>query len=149
MACPCFEPVEPLAGVDWIHAPRLPLIDLYRGICRAGEPFEPDESIQREICNWGYPRGRCGRFPAGSPDAVRFSVAEDAGTLRIIYVFEKDGAPESSGIVDCSALSGAGILEKQIGAFAESYRRRVDHFQSSRGGENTSIATASSSTTAE
>jgi hypothetical protein len=136
-------------GGEWIHAPRLPLIDPYRGVCRSGEAFEPAEEIQREMCNCGYARGRCDRFLADSADAVRFSVvAENSSALRVLYVFEKDCAPLSHGVWEYPGSAGSGVLERQIAAFAESYRRR-DQRQSSRGGENVSIAIASSSTTAE
>jgi hypothetical protein len=112
----------PLARVDaqeWIHAPRLTLIDEYRGTCLAGDAFEPDESAQRDVCNCGYASGRCDRFPVGSPDAVRFSViAED----RILWVLEKDHVPVEHGMADDRAVEG--ILGAQIRAFAESYRLR-------------------------
>ena len=124
---------------EWIHAPRLPLIDLYRGRCRAGDPVELEEAVQREICNWGCARGKCGRVPAEGPDAVRFSMIDG----RVVYVFEQECAPVEHGVADGNEPE---VLRAQIGAFEASWR---DHFQSSRGGENVSIATASSSVSAE
>lgn len=104
MACPFFEPVQPLGREQWLHAPRFPLGEAYRGLCHAGvEPFEPTESSQEELCNCGYARGRCDRFPAESADAVRFSVAsEDDQRLRVIYVFERRHAPETHGVIEYS-----------------------------------------------
>jgi len=105
---------------DWLHAPRLTLIDEYRGICQASEPFEPNESAQREICNCGYARGRCERFPSESADAVRFSMAPDN---RIIYILERDHMPGAHGVV--SEGEATGLLGAQIRAFAHSYRLRT------------------------
>jgi hypothetical protein len=104
VACPFFEPIEPLGREQWLHAPRFPLGECYRGLCRAAsEPFEPPESAQDELCNCGYARGRCDRFPLESADAVRFSVAsEDDERLRIIYIFERRHAPETHGVIEYS-----------------------------------------------
>ncbi|HTS78643.1 MAG TPA: hypothetical protein VMG40_20700 [Bryobacteraceae bacterium] len=135
---------------EWIHSPRLPLIDPYRGVCRAADPFEADEKTQRDLCNWGCARGRCQRLPREGADAVRFAVfSEDSTSLRVVYIYEKDCAPVDHGIAEDPFDSAPEILRTQLRAFAQSYRRRMDHFQSSRGGENVSIATASSSTSAE
>ena len=87
----------------------------------------------RQICNLGYGRGRCDRFPdAALTDAVRFHIAGDAGELiRIQYVFEKDCWPQGRGVVECSSATGnlsSGpdnvVLRKQAVAFVESYLRR-------------------------
>jgi hypothetical protein len=117
VACPFFLPLRRVDPGEWLHAPRLTLIDEYRGTCQAGEPFEPSESAQREVCNCGYARGRCERFPDGAADAVRFSMLEDG---RVIYILERDHHPERHGIADGTE----GVLEVQIRAFAESYRSR-------------------------
>lgn len=136
MACPFFEPVARMDPGEWIHAPRLPLIDLFRGLCRASEPFEPEPPVQRDLCNWGCAGSKCERFSGDGPDAVRFSMVDG----RIVYVFEKQCAPVSHGIADGTE---SGILAAQIRAFEQSY------LQSSRGGEKVSTATESSSTSAE
>ena len=120
MACPFFMPAARVDAHEWIHAPRLTLIDEYRGTCHAGEVFEPDESAQREVCNCGYARGRCDRFPAGSADAVRLSVV---GGDRILWVFERDHVPVEHGVVD--EAEATGVLGAQVRAFAESYRMRA------------------------
>lgn len=127
---------------EWIHSPRLPLIDAYRGVCRSEEPFEPADAVQLELCNCGYARGRCGRFREDGPDAVRFSVVDQT---RIVYIVEKNGAPVSHGVLEFAALDETELLYRQMRAFAESWR----HFQSSRGGEKVSTATESSSVSAE
>lgn len=150
MACPYFEPLDRVHPGDWLHAPRLPLIEPYRGVCRATQPFEPPEAVQRDVCNWGCARGRCDRLPADGADAVRFSVTgETPGKLQIIFVFEKNCAPVEHGVIEYPGPAPSTILEKQARAFGESWQRRAGHFQSSRGGEKVSIATESSSTSAE
>src|SRR5580658_5308232 len=99
--CPFFMPSERVEPDEWIHAPRLTLIDEYRGTCHVSGPFEPEASAQRDICNCGYAGGRCDRFPQGSPDAVRFSViGEDGPALRILYVFEKDHLPSGHAVAE-------------------------------------------------
>lgn len=120
VACPFFLPMSRLTTGEWLHAPRLTLIDEYRGICSAGEPLEPEEPAQREICNCGYARGRCERFPPEGADAVRFSMTAEG---RIVYVFERDHLPQGHGII--AEADAAGILGAQVRAFAESYRLRA------------------------
>ena len=132
MACPYFYPLARFETTSWIVPPRLPLGDAYAGECRASESaFQPEETKLREICNLGYGRGRCDRFPeAAQADAVRFHILEDAGALiRIQYVFEKDCWPRENGTLECatSALSAGpenDTLRRQAAAFAESYARR-------------------------
>jgi hypothetical protein len=131
--CPFFLP---LRRVDesgrWEHAPRWPLIDLYFGVCRAhpGEVIETDEAIQRDLCNCGYARGRCDRFPDdATADAVRFSVVSEAeGVLRIIWVVEREHVPVEHRELEYSVASGAfveppssDIVLAQARAFVESY----------------------------
>jgi hypothetical protein len=131
VACPFFLPVTRLDQNGWIHAPRLPLGDPYRGVCqsRPDEPFEPPESAH-DLCNCGYARGRCDRFPAGTEsDAVRFSITSvEADLVRLTYVLEREHAPVDYGtlkyairesrLVDAPARP---ILEKQAKAFLESH----------------------------
>jgi hypothetical protein len=75
---------------------------------------EPEETEQREICNTGYARGRCDRFPTDAEaDAVRFSSNRD-GTL--VYILEKDHAPVRHGRVN--DLLERHLLE-QARAFAD------------------------------
>jgi hypothetical protein len=109
--------------------------DPFGGACHArpAEIVEPTEARQRELCNCGYARGRCDRFPGDSAaDAVRFSVTEDTpGRLSLVYVVEKDHAPAEHGILDYSVddarLDGphiSDILVQQARAFLESYLGR-------------------------
>ena len=81
MACPYFYPVARFEASSWAVPPRLPLGDAYTGECRApGAPSAPDENRMREICNVGYGRGCCDRFPeSANADGVRFHVASDRG----------------------------------------------------------------------
>jgi len=106
--------------------------DPFGGACHArpADIVEPPEAQQRDLCNCGYARGRCDRFPGGSaPDAVRFSVTEDSpARLLVVYVVEKDHAPAAFGtleyLVPDSHLGGApisNVLQQQARAFLESY----------------------------
>jgi hypothetical protein len=123
--CPFFMPSARVEPDEWIHAPRLTLIDEYRGTCHVAEPFEPEASAQRDVCNCGYASGRCDRFPSGSPDAVRFSViAEDGPALRIVYVFETDHLPSRHAVAEPEVAIDDEVLNGQIRAFAASYRLR-------------------------
>jgi hypothetical protein len=110
--------------------------DTFIGACHArpSEIFKPPEAQhQRDLCNCGYARGRCDRFPGGdAPDAVRFSVTGDTPTrLSVVYVVEKDHAPVEFGTleytIDESSFEGSrvsDILTQQARAFLESYLRR-------------------------
>jgi hypothetical protein len=132
MACPLFMPVARIDRGDWIHAPRLPLGDPYRGVCHAieAELFEPAESDLRELCNCGYARGRCSRMPLDSPDAVRFSVIDDTGgCVKITWVIEKDHAPVEFGTLEYreGQLSEASpLLTAQALAFVKGYVAEAD-----------------------
>ena len=119
----------------WIRSPRLPLGDPYGGACHAhpADIVEPPEARQRDLCNCGYARGRCDRFPGDSAaDAVRFSITgEDHGRIRLIYILEKDHAPAEHGALEYAEsearLDGphtSELLARQARAFLESYLRR-------------------------
>lgn len=131
MACPFFKPGARVEQDGWIHAPRLPLGGLYGGVCCArAEPFQPPESSRDDLCNCGYARGRCDRFPVGAADAVRFSALSDAdGRLKLVYILEKNYAPAESGTLEYSfaeaRLEGdpGGLLAGQARAFVQSYLR--------------------------
>jgi hypothetical protein len=134
VACPYFYPVERFDDHAWAKPPRLPLGDPCRGSCRAvpGEAFIPGDDQQRELCNLGYARKRCRRFPTGAEaDAVRFSIESDDGErLEIVYVLEKDWAPVRHGRVECGrdGVAGSenldGILKRQMEFFTASYLAR-------------------------
>jgi hypothetical protein len=132
VACPFFLPVRRLGSGGWSPAPRLPLGEAYGGSCQApaSGQFEPPEEIQRNLCNCGYARHRCSRFPdRGGADAVRFSVTGDQdGRVTLIYILEKDHAPVEHGSLDCStagyATGAREPLASQARAFVESYLRQ-------------------------
>ena len=130
MACPFFLPTRMLDRGAWTNPPRLPLGEPYYGTClaRPSDVFSASETVQRELCNCGYARGRCERFPADSAaDAVRFSIkGETDGRVRLIYIVEKDHAPVEHGELEYNGgVSGnsSELLQAQARAFAESYLR--------------------------
>ena len=128
MACPFFKPLRRLDSGGWNPAPRLPLGDAWGGECTARGAWAPPETVQRELCNCGYARGRCEHFLAGAAaDAVRFSMVAAVGAAqeRLIYILEKDHAPVEHGAIDCST-DPREPLASQARAFVESYRRRGD-----------------------
>ena len=104
----------------------LPLGGVWEGLCRAlpGEAHQPDHAVLQPLCNLGYARGTCARFPAGDgPDAVRFTVSGDDGaTVRLYYVIERDHHPFAHGPVE--AGQSATLLARQAEAYLRSYRRR-------------------------
>ncbi len=122
MACPFFEPLAVRETGPWTHRPRLPLGDDYSGLCHArpGDPFEPPEF---ELCNHGYARGRCQRFPDScQADAVRFSIAEEE-PLRLVYILEKDHAPLEYGVLNEDAPAPKSLPAAQARAFLSSHKR--------------------------
>jgi hypothetical protein len=115
--------------------------DQFGGACHAhpADIVEPPETHQRELCNCGYARTRCDRFPGGSAaDAVRFSVTDDTPTrLLVVYVLEKDHAPVEFGTLEYNVADAhleeprnivgpriSEVLARQARAFLESYLRR-------------------------
>jgi hypothetical protein len=113
----------------------LPLGGYWAGICRAvPEPrSQPDAATLRALCNLGYARGACSRFPEGDgPDAVRFTISGDDGaTLRLYYVVERNHHPFAHGPLEYSrALATFAeppanqTLRGQAQAYVESYLRR-------------------------
>jgi hypothetical protein len=132
MACPFFVPQRRLDPGAWTHLPRLPLGDSYFGFCQTSFKVIPAEEHQRELCNRGYARGLCAHFPGSSAaDAVRFSVTDGRdGCMRVVYVFEKDHAPLSHGVLDFPAAQSAApvdeLLLRQARAFVESYLKSVE-----------------------
>lgn len=145
MSCPYFYPVEPCAGGSGPRDAMLPLGDAWAGECRAvpGESWQPEEAALRPLCNLGYARGQCARFPPDEgPDAVRFAVSRDDGAgLRIYCVVERDHHPFAHGPLEYSLAAGEGgaglpacpawqagrpapLLARQAQAYVESYLRR-------------------------
>jgi len=118
----------------------LPLGDLFGGECRAtaGQPSTPDDSHLHRLCNLGYARGVCDRFPHGAgpdiPDAVRFTISRDDGPLvHLYFVIERDHQPFAHGPLAYSTTeqslvdnSAGDLLARQAEAYAGSYLRRKD-----------------------
>ena len=125
MACPFFFPLEKLETENWLHAPRVPLGDLYRGECRARASL----IVSTDYCNNGYGRGHCEFFPAeADADAFRFHLIADHGDrLEIQYVLEKACWPIEHGLVNIASdeVCARDILRQQAVSFATSYRRRA------------------------
>jgi hypothetical protein len=134
MACPYFDPIERRSNACEGRDAMLPLGDSWAGLCRAipDHPAPPEDTSLRTLCNIGYARGACSRFPAeDGPDAVRFTIARDAGdTVGIAYVVERDHHPFAHGRLEFLPATGtlagvpADLLSRQALAYAASYRRR-------------------------
>ncbi|MGA3096811.1 MAG: hypothetical protein ABSF25_10190 [Bryobacteraceae bacterium] len=129
MCCPYFDPTQPRGAGG---SAMLPLGGEWAGLCRA-EPAAPVQPDDAGLCNLGYARGACPRFPNGEgPDAVRFTVqaVEETG-LRLYYVVERDHHPFAHGPLEFSLASGALMnpphgqwLGRQALAYVRSYLRR-------------------------
>ena len=113
MACPYFEPLEPLDDAGG-KAAMLPLGGVWSGACRAagGEEWRAQDAASRLVCNFGYARGRCGRFPDGA--------------LAVRYAIERDHLPHSHGTLEARALEApsAALLELQARAYLHNHLRR-------------------------
>jgi hypothetical protein len=135
MACPYFDPVRPRTVAIGARGAMLPLGDDWVGLCRAraGQAWEPDEASLATLCNLGYARGFCQRFPADEgPDAVRFTISRDDGrSVGVYYVVERDHHPFAHGGLEFSRAAAAftvtpaaEILHRQARAYVTSYLRR-------------------------
>jgi len=135
MACPYFCPSIPQAAASGPQNAMLPLGDAFAGECHAvpGRPWQPDPATSRPLCNLGYARGRCDRFPADAgPDAVRFTISRDTGAaLSLYYVLERDHHPFAHGPLEYSLQSASfsphpasALLQTQARAYVTSYLRR-------------------------
>ena len=138
MACPYFYPVASNARGGDRGTAMLPLGDQWAGVCRAApdSPCRPGETTLRPLCNFGYARGACPRFPPGEgPDAVRFTVrAADGAAVHLYYVVERDHHPFAHGPLEYSLASKSLVtpphsenLNRQAQAYVESYLRRMEH----------------------
>ncbi len=133
MSCPYFDPVAPQVPHSGPESAMLPLGDAWTGICRAtpDQPWQPDNATLVPLCNLGYARGDCGRFPRDDgPDAVRFVVSGDDGaTVRLYYVIERDHHPFAHGPLEHTSAGVPGaspLLERQAQAYVQSYLRRKE-----------------------
>ncbi len=95
--------------------------------------WQPDETTLRNLCNVGYARKACPRFPKGAgPDAIRFTASSERnGTLQIYYVVEKSQTPLEHGPLEYSVQEArfveancGDMIRKQAQAYVESYLRR-------------------------
>jgi hypothetical protein len=130
MACPYFDPVLPSRD----GSAMLPLGDWWEGVCRAmPDAPQPCEGTLLRLCNMGYARGECPRFPGGDgPDAVRFTVkGSGSGAVRLYYVVERNHHPFAHGPLAYSIASGAlsappanQVLDRQARAYAQCFLRR-------------------------
>ena len=134
MACPYFYPVERMALATGKSRPPLPLGDAWSGLCmaRPAAEWSPDLNTAQQLCNFGYAREKCGRVPADTPDAVRFSLSHDRdGLIRIYWVMEKDHLPFAHGPLEYLAAESRfraahpdACLTQQAQAYVSSYLRR-------------------------
>jgi hypothetical protein len=134
MACPFFHPSAPLVAQSGAETAMYPLGDCWTGECRAGADavFTPEREQLRTVCNFGYARGGCERFPGGDgADAVRFTISRDDGaSIGIYYVMERDHHPYAHGPLEYSRATGgfgaaAGDeLRPLAEAYIASYLRR-------------------------
>ena len=103
VACPYFHPVSADPQCSPTHA-TLPLGDAWSGQCHADpeHPWQPGTETLYPLCNIGYARTRCVRFPEGDgPDSVRFAAAgEEGSTLRVYYAVERDHLPFAHGVLE-------------------------------------------------
>jgi hypothetical protein len=124
--CPYFLPVAPRNETEWFRPPRSPLGVLHTGACHATSgPVAADATV----CNIGYARGQCPRFPEDAvADALRFSiVAKTDESIEVLYVFETAHLPIEQGRLRFSlatqTLTGAEtrpVLKQQALAFLNS-----------------------------
>jgi hypothetical protein len=135
MSCPYFYPGAPRSLPSDSQAAMLPLGGDWSGACRADSehPWLPDGATLRPLCNLGYARGICSRFPDdGGPDAVRFTISGDDGvTLRLYYVVERNHHPFAHGpliwshaIAAFAEPPASQTLQRQACAYVESYLQR-------------------------
>jgi hypothetical protein len=137
MCCPYFSPVGQRREIN-VRFAMLPLGDFWDGVCHAqtsGNPWQPGEDTVLTLCNIGYARGHCVRFPQeDGPDAVRFVVSgDDASSVRLHYTLERDHHPYAHGPLEFSRKEGVladtavnKLLACQAQAYVKSYLRRKD-----------------------
>src|SRR5262245_44008594 len=113
--------MRPLEPSGW-NPPRMSLAEEWAGECCAAQSAtaEVPDRVRQDLCNSGYARGQCERFPGDSQaDAVRFSLVSEA---QLVYVLEKDHAPVEYGQIDIGRDPREPLVS-QARAFLESYRR--------------------------
>jgi hypothetical protein len=135
--------VEPDTSHTDARSALLPLGALWAGVCRAGaaESGPPEEASVRRLCQLGYARDNCPRFPndAGA-DAVRFTISRDDGQLLLLhYVLERDHHPYAHGSLEYQRGSARlvrapqnEIVRRQAEAYITSYLRLKEQRAGSR-----------------
>lgn len=113
----------------------LPLGGAWKGRCTAptGSSASPDPLALRSLCNIGYARGACPHFPAGTADAVRFTIAGDCDdAVLLAYVIERGHYPLAHGPLAWSRAAARfeespplpALLGAQARAYVTCYLRR-------------------------
>ena len=144
MSCPYFEPVEPRGHDASAHLAMLPLGDSWTGICLADpqHPAAPEDASLQTLCNIGYARENCRRFPTGAgPDAVRFAITSDDGAhIGVFYTLECDHHPYGHGPLEYRRDIGCFVetppvaaLSRQAQAYVDSYLRRMSQKEVNHG----------------
>lgn len=135
MACPFFYATQKVSGARQCAPVQMPLGDTYEGECRAHpDPYRPAEEELARLCNLGYARTKCPRFPPeAGPDAVRFAVSRDnQEKFVVLYVEERDHLPWEHGSLEYDVGSQKfvephpnPIVNRLAEAYAEAYLRRI------------------------
>lgn len=110
MACPYFDPLEPIDP----PVTRVSLGQAYAGRCSlVSDPAaQPSRDSQLSLCNAGYARTACPHFPTQEKiDAIRFS----ADTAGILWIEESAHSPLRFGRGEMEPLRA-----RQAKAFARS-----------------------------
>lgn len=95
MPCPYFEPRQAVTQPTLANA-RLPLIDEYDGVCRAGHDASPvDAATRLRLCNHGNVQGACEYFPnTEKRSSFRFEVVRRSRVqLELLFIEEAFYAP--------------------------------------------------------
>lgn len=130
MSCQFFEPLAPVLDPQFRNG-RLPLIQEHEGMCHAGGA---DTFANGPVCNHGYARGNCERFPKEEPSiALRYSVLRcDGRELEVLCIAEENHVPVRSRRLhfspDLNRLSEMDLdacLAAQAIAFSRSYLRII------------------------
>lgn len=136
--------MEPDTSDTDARSALLPLGALWAGVCRAGaaELGPPEEASVRRLCQLGYARDNCCRFPANDAgaDAVRFTISRDDGQLlHLHYVLERDHHPYAHGSLEYQRGSARlvrapqnEIVRRQAEAYITSYLRQKEQRAGSR-----------------
>jgi hypothetical protein len=95
MPCRFFEPLRPV-GRPQHAAARMPLIEEYEGVCRAGAaPMDAPLDLRFACCNQGNSRGACPHFPLGNArGCLRYTVAaRSSSEIELMVIEESEYAP--------------------------------------------------------